>query len=32
MHECVAETLPPVALAAVADFLRPLPLSASIPE
>ena len=30
MRECVAETLPPVALTPVADFLRPLPPSATL--
>ena len=29
MRECVVETLPPVALTPVADFLRPLPPSAT---
>jgi hypothetical protein len=32
MRECVLETLPAVALASVADFLRPLPPSATIRE
>ena len=32
MRECVAESLPAVALACVADFLRPLPPSVSCPE
>ena len=31
MRECIAETLPAVALSPVADFLRPLPRSATIP-
>jgi len=30
MRDCVAETLPPVALTPVADFLRPLPPSATL--
>lgn len=32
MRECVAETLPPVALTPVADFLRPLPHAATTLE
>lgn len=30
MRECVAETLPPVTLTPIADFLRPLPPSATL--